>query len=199
MVRAFIGVDISGEARNALEEVIWRLQERGVSGMRWVKVEAVHLTLKFLGDVDTAQVDTILEAMERACRGTVPFSLCLSEELGAFPGRGSPRVLWVGLEGEMDPLKTLQDRIDQQMHLSGGFPRDGRVFTPHLTLGRMRDNVSGEQRRRAGAVIAEVTLPGEVSWKVGEVNLMSSTLTPQGAVYDVLASRALKASPPECS
>ncbi len=190
MVRAFIAADISQEARDALAEVIKCLQQQGVSGVRWVRPEGVHLTLKFLGEIDQALVDGILGGMERAAYGTKSFTLALSE-LGAFPNANAPRVLWVGLKGDLDTLRGLQERVDQEMHLTCGFTQEGRAFTPHLTLGRLRDNASGEERRRAGRALSEVALEGEMSWQVKEVNLVRSTLTPSGAVYGLLGSRRL--------
>lgn len=187
MVRAFIAVDISREARDTLAQAVNSLKERGVPGVRWVNPEGIHLTLKFLGEIDPGLLDKISSGLERAAQGTRPFKLCLSG-IGAFPNAASPRVIWVGIKGELDLLRELQGRVDQEMHTGGGFGKERRSFTPHLTLGRLRDNVSGEERRRAGKALAEVALGSEVSWQVTEVKLMRSTLTPPGAVYDLLGA-----------
>ena len=98
MVRAFIAAEISQEARDALEAVSDGLKTQGVSGVRWVRPQGVHLTLKFLGEIDEDLVPGVLEAMERACRVTGPFTLGLGN-VGAFPNNNSPRVIWVGLRG----------------------------------------------------------------------------------------------------
>ena len=188
MVRAFVAVGISQEARDALADVISRLQQRGVSGVRWVRPEGVHLTLKFLGDVNPGLLEGILAAMERGAWGTGPFRLTLSD-VGAFPSTESPRILWVGLEGGLEPLVKLQARIEEELHQTCGFPIERRAFAPHLTLGRTRENLSADERRRLGMILAGVALEAEVSWDVGEVHLIRSTLTPSGAVYDVLAAR----------
>ena len=190
MVRAFIAVDISGEARDALAGVAKRLQEQGVSGVRWVRPEGIHLTLKFLGDIESAMVGRVMEGIESACEGTAPFKLGLSRP-GAFPSSKSPRVAWVGLKGDLDLLERLQGRIDREMHSACGFPEERRAFTPHLTLGRMRENASGEERRRMGEALVRATLEDGVWWQVKEVYLIRSTLTPSGAVYDILGSREL--------
>ena len=189
-IRAFVAVDISQAARDALAEVSHRLQERGVSGVRWVRPEGVHLTLKFLGDIDPTLVDGILEALERACRGIGPLRLAISG-VGAFPNLANPRVLWVGLKGELESLGELQGRIDREVSVAGGLPLEERPFSPHLTLGRLRDSVSREERRRAGEAATEVGVDGDVSWDVEDVNLIRSTLTPSGATYEVLGSRKL--------
>ena len=158
--------------------------------MRWVRPEGIHLTLKFLGEIDPNIVDQILEAVDRAVQGSAPFTLALSE-IGAFPSLYVPRVIWVGLKGDLDALRELQKRIDEEVHLAVGFPKEARAFTPHLTLGRMRDNAPGEERRRAGKSMTEVAWETDVLWQVNEVNLIRSTLTPSGAVYDVLGSQKL--------
>ena len=190
MLRAFIALNISEEARDALARVTERLQQREVSGVRWARPESIHLTLKFLGDVDTSKVDQLLGAMERAARGTAPFTLGLSG-LGAFPSQSSPRVIWIGLKGEIDVLRRLQLAVDEEMFSSEGFPKEDRRFSPHLTLGRIREKVSPEDRRRTRVAMAGICQDTEVWWEAKEVHLVRSTLTPSGAMYDVLGSRRL--------
>ena len=187
MVRAFVAVDISNEARAALAGVMDLLQHRGLSGVRWVRPEAIHLTLKFLGEIEDPQVEAVLESIERAARGSGKLMLSLSE-VGAFPNFKSPRVILVGLEGDLDPLKEIQSRIDQGVYSTIGLPKEKREFSPHLTLGRVRENASGDERRRTGTALAEVALDAKVSWPVTHVNLMRSMLTPAGAMYDIMGS-----------
>ena len=190
MVRAFIAVDMSLEAREALAEVIRDLQRTTVSGVRWVRSEGIHLTLKFLGDIEPAQVESILDAIGRAAGATEPFTLSLAE-LGAFPGPNNPRVIWVGLKGDMEPLGDFQKKIDHQVHAALGFALENRPFTPHLTVGRLRDRVSSEDRQAAGKAIREVPVRSQVWWQVTKVDLVRSTLTPSGAEYDLLGFRKL--------
>ena len=191
MVRAFVAVDVPREVREGLAEIVGRLQAEGVSGVRWTRPEGIHLTLKFLGEIDPGTVEKILEQIERATEGVSPFSLALSG-VGAFPRPDSPRVIWVGLKGDLDSLEELQRRIDHEISLlGGGFAKEGRPFTPHLTLGRLRQGVSVEERGRLGKGLSRVALEGEVRWEVREVGLIRSTLNPAGAVYEVLGLRHL--------
>ena len=188
MVRAFVAVDISDEARGALGEVIENLRRQpGTDGVRWVRPENIHLTLKFLGEIPESQVATILAALERAARESGTLNLALSE-VGAFPNIRGPRVVWIGVKEDVGPLKELAGRVDQEIHVSTGLSLEKRAFSPHLTLGRVRDTASGDQRRRIGQALTEVALEAEVSWKVSEVKLIRSTLKPSGAVYDALGS-----------
>ena len=188
-VRAFVALDISCEARHALEAAATGLRDAGVSGVRWVRPEAIHLTLKFLGDVDTTRVQTILGALETAGAGTGPIHLELSG-LGAFPNVRSPRVIWVGLEGERDRLLELQKRVDRELRSALDIPLEKRDFSPHLTLGRVGD-ISAEERIRIGEAFSKAIPRPEVHWQVTEVRLIQSTLNPGGAVYHTLGSRSL--------
>ena len=180
MVRAFVAVDISEGARDALSEATARLQHQTPSAVRWVRPEGIHLTLKFLGDVDAGLVDRILGALEPTARGTGPFSLGLSG-LGAFPSADSPRVVWVGLKGDLAPLGELQARIDRQLNADLGFAPEGRPFRPHLTLGRLRQGASAADRRRVAEAMSQITLWTDVSWDVREVKLDSFVKTPRQA------------------
>ena len=198
VVRVFIAVDISTEARDVLGEVIRRLQQLGVSGFRWVRPDGIHLTLKFLGDIETSTVEGILAAMERASMGKGPLTLGLSG-IGAFPTTNNPRVIWVGLKGEVERLKELQAHVDRELFSAQGISREARPFTPHLTLGRERDRVSAEQRRNAGAAMAKVDEVADVWWRIEELNLVRSTLTPSGAEYSLLGSWKLQGQPGERS
>jgi 2'-5' RNA ligase len=158
--------------------------------VRWVRPQGVHLTLKFLGEIDPALTESILAAMGRAATAVRPFTLSLSG-LGAFPRPEAPRVIWAGLEAGVDDLKRLQERTDQEVSAAAGLPRETRSFTPHLTLGRVSDSASGEERGRLGAALGELRLEVGETWRVEKLDLIRSTLTPGGAVYDVMGSRTL--------
>ena len=188
-IRAFIAVQISPAARKALAEVIERLGIAVPRGVSWVDPKSVHLTLKFLGDIAPSLTKQILEAARRSGQGTRSFRLHLSG-LGMFPNQRQPRVLWAGVGGDLDALSGLQGALESALE-ELGFPREGRPFSPHLTIGRVRDGVSPGQRRAiAEAVSAAVFEPTEL-WLVESLDLMRSTLTPHGAVYTSLGSVAL--------
>ena len=190
MVRAFIAVPIPQQAEDALAATINTLRQKNIPAIKWVRPEGIHLTLKFLGEVDLDRIETILGAMSRACEGTGSLQLALSE-LGAFPSRAVPRVLWVGLKGDLDRLRELHRRVDAEVRDAIGLPLEARDFAPHLTLGRVRENASSADRRAVATAIEAVAPEGEVEWEATEVRLIRSTLTREGAVYDVLGSRVL--------
>ena len=191
-MRAFVAVDISGEARETLAEAVEILRAQGITGVRWVRFQGVHLTLKFLGEIDPTLTQDILGAMERAAGASTAFSVRLSN-LGAFPRPDAPRVIWAGLDGDMEVLKGLQEDVDREVSPLAGVSMETRPFAPHLTLGRVRDNASSTQRRGLGDAISGFHLASTPSWRVADVHLIRSTLTPDGAVYEVLGSRKLGA------
>ena len=188
-IRTFIAIHLSQEARLQLSDTIHSLESEIPSGVRWVDPEAIHLTLKFLGDIDPALVEDVLLAMEQAASGSLPFHLHLNG-LGVFPNQRQPRVLWAGLGGDLDVLGALQEKLETAMY-GLNFPRERRTFSPHLTLGRVRDGVSAVARQRVGAVVTSGSLEDADSWPVNMVHLMRSNLTPEGAVYSSLGSASL--------
>ncbi len=188
-LRAFIAIHLSQDARLQLSDAIRSLGSEIPSGVRWVDPERIHLTLKFLGDIDPALVEDVLHAMEQAASRSLPFHLHLNG-LGVFPNQRRPRVLWAGLGGDLDALGALQEKLEAAM--SGlNFPRERRTFNPHLTLGRVQDGVSAVARQRVGAVVTSGSLEDTDSWPVNVVHLMRSNLTPDGPVYSSLGSVSL--------
>ncbi len=185
-LRAFIAIHLSREARLQLSDTIRSLGIDIPRGVRWVDPEAIHLTLKFLGDIDPALVEDVLRAMEQSASGSLPFHLHLNG-LGVFPNQRRPRVLWAGLGGDLDALGALQEKLEAAVY-GLNFPREQRTFNPHLTLGRVRDGVSAVARQRVGDVVSSGSLDGPDSWPVNAVHLMRSNLTPAGAVYSSLGS-----------
>ena len=188
-LRAFIAIHLSQGARLQLSDAIRSLESEIPGGVRWVDPEGIHLTLKFLGNVDPALVEDMLLAMEQAASGSLPFHLHLNG-LGVFPNERRPRVLWAAVGGDLDALGALQEKLEAAM--SGlNFPRERRTFSPHLTVGRVRDGVSDVVRQRVGAVVSRGSLDVADSWLVNAIHLMRSNLTPDGAVYSSLGSVSL--------
>ena len=191
-LRAFIAIQIPPAGLPHLEATIGRLQGQGVSGVGWVRPEGIHLTLKFLGNVYSDKVDPILQAMARAVEGCRPFELGLAG-LGAFPNVQKARVIWVGVQGALGSLLPLQARVEGEM-APLGFPPESRPFSPHLTLGRVRQGSRPPDPTTLEQVLANATLKEEFSWRVDQVCLIRSTLLPSGARYDMLGAVGLQES-----
>lgn len=189
-IRSFVAIELPGVLKRALGELAARLKAAGSWPVKWVDPEGVHLTLKFLGNIETGRVGEIVDALELATAGVPPFRLQVGE-LGVFPNVRRCQVAWVGLKGDLDTLGNLQQRIET--HLSQlGFPRENRSFTPHLTLARVRDQALPGERQQFGEVFVRASLDTDFQINVDEIVLMRSQLTRAGAIYSRLGTIKLK-------
>ena len=189
-IRAFIAVELPDTVKSALSAIQDSLKEMERTAVKWVNPESVHLTLKFLGNVAPDAIPQITEAVSAASRATPPFRLELSE-LGGFPNLRAPRVLWVGIQGEVDSLSALQKSIDNAL-IPLGFPPEKKGFSPHLTVGRVREKASANDRRRLGDIVASFETGSLPSFTVDSFNLMRSILAREGAIYSRLYTASLE-------
>ena len=187
MIRCFIAIELPEETLQKLAAIQQQLI-RSRSGVRWVKPGSIHLTLKFLGNILPAQVDDIAAAAALAVREEAPINLCAGG-IGAFPSERKPRVIWVGLGGDIERLANIQAGLEKALEPLG-FAREGRGFRPHLTLGRVRD------RHRLQSLIEAMStleLPEFNSFDANEIILYKSDLRPTGAIYTKLHRMPLAA------
>jgi 2'-5' RNA ligase len=189
-IRSFIAVELPPEIKQSLADMQSRLKSGGGGRIKWVDPGIMHLTLKFLGGIDTALIDTITAALAEACRGTCPFPVDL-DRLGVFPNERRVQVVWVGLKGEIEKLGRLQKNIDAVLGPLG-FTAENRPFTPHLTLARVREEAGPEERQALGRLVAATACEDIGSFKVDAVHLMRSQLTRNGPIYTRIKSVALK-------
>lgn len=180
--RLFIAVEVPPDARRALERVQAELQREVPDHVvRWVRPEGIHVALKFLGDVPRGSIAEIQLALEEAVRGHGPFSLT-AFGLGAFPNTRRPRVVWIGVEGEIRRLKALRRSVEETVSPLG-YPSEDRPFEPHLTLGRVERGASRSELDLIGDLVERSEIGELASWRVEAVSLMRSELKPGGAVY----------------
>jgi 2'-5' RNA ligase len=184
-IRSFIAIELSDELKQKLGKLEARLKAAGIYGVRWVNPESIHLTLKFLGDIDADRTGEITSVMENSFRGAPSFRL-IAEGLGAFPNLRKVQVVWVGLGGDMDILKNIQKKLESNLETLG-FPAEKRAFTPHLTLARVNNRASPDDRQRLGKLISETDFT-PVTLEVNSVILMKSQLTRQGAIYSRISA-----------
>jgi RNA 2',3'-cyclic 3'-phosphodiesterase len=176
LIRGFIGVQIAPEVRARISAAIDQLAP-GISGIRWVPENNFHFTLKFLGVIEEAQLESISKALAEAVRPFRRFTIS-AKCLGVFPNLKRARVLWVGLEG--DEMPALANSIETVLE-PFGFPRENRIFRPHLTVGRWRhpngsDQELGDKLKRWNNVEFGKSV-------IDELILFQSVLKPTGAVY----------------
>jgi len=188
-VRAFIAIELPSQTKAALSQLQDNLKTSKSAAVKWVAPEGIHLTLKFLGNVDEAEIPALNKALSEAVKGIAPFYLELGEP-GTFPSSQAPRVVWIGVGGEIEPLRTLHNNIDRVL-TPLGFPLEKRAFSPHLTLGRVREEALPGENRRLGESVAALKTGAKSSFRVESLSLMRSRLTKEGALYSCLASFAL--------
>jgi len=195
-IRAFIAIQLPDQVKCDLSQLLDRIRPGQERAVKWVNPDSIHLTLKFLGNIPAEKAVDIAQATSEAAAEAKPITLEL-QGLGAFPNLRYPRVVWVGVGGDVQLIAHLQRRIDQALiHL--GFPTERREFSPHLTLGRARDKATSQERRSLGESIGSVQLERSLPFLVDTVSLMRSTLTSAGAIYDRLASVNLTESDRTC-
>jgi 2'-5' RNA ligase len=185
-IRAFIAVELPDDVKETVAMIIKRLRPAQYRYVKWVAPSGTHLTIKFLGNTSTDQLPQITDIMKTAARKVPPIELRLGG-LGMFPNEQRPRVIWVALEGNTEPLATMQREIEKALEPLG-FAPENRAFTPHLTLGRVRDNASSDDRKEIGGIVKAKKIDYDARFTLKELSLMKSTLTPTGAIYDRLDS-----------
>lgn len=171
--------------RRALWDETARLRETRLP-VRWVTSEGMHLTLKFLGEVGDELAEGVATALDRVADPVRPFEVAV-RGFGAFPNARRPRVVWAGIE-PVPALELLQDGVERAM-TELGFEPEGRVFRPHLTLGRARHGARPSQFRDLAALLEEMDFAQ--SFLAEGVHLVQSTLRPSGAVYTVRRTASL--------
>lgn len=178
MFRLFVAVDFPEDIIQQLTRLCY-----GLPGARWVNEDQLHLTLRFIGDVDGARFREIKD--ELAAIKLASFRLTL-KGIGHFPPRKNPRVLWAGVE-KNDSLLRLKGKVDSAI-TRVGLPGDDRKFAPHVTLARFRE---APQLSRLTNYISGNNLFSTMPFGVTAFHLYSSQLTPKGAIHTIERSYPL--------
>lgn len=182
-IRTFIAIKLPDDVKAALGRVSQALSSQIPGGaVRWVASDRMHLTLRFLGDTDTSKLPDIANQLDRVAAGHTRFQLHL-DQTGCFPNSKRPRVIWVGIRGDVEQLQAIHRNISELLGPLG-WERENRPFQPHLTLGRVKD-----ARQLSG-----ITWSAEVEERpiiVDAVHLIQSDLRPTGPIYTVRHTSAL--------
>jgi 2'-5' RNA ligase len=184
-LRAFIAVPLPDTVAAFLGKIQARLPLPG-STIRWVAATNIHLTLKFLGEIDPSQVPSVAAQMDAAVGTIPPFSLA-AKGAGVFPNFHHARVLWVGLAGDVDRLNAIQATLESGLE-AVGFNREARRFNAHLTIGRIRRRIDA---RLIGASLKALTDDASDSFLVDRLVLFKSVLKPSGPEYSLLHTSRL--------
>jgi 2'-5' RNA ligase len=189
-IRAFVAVPLPDSLLRQLTGLQRRLEERVPHrSVRWVRAEGIHLTLKFLGDTPTDELPGIKQALAAVARNASAATFTVGE-IGCFPHTRRPRVIWVGVQEPTGRLAVLQDAIEEVM-VPFGYKPEGRGFTPHLTLGRVRRKVRRSDVAQVGEVVAGAEVGQLAEVAADRFELIRSVLKPTGAEYTTLETFVL--------
>jgi len=193
-LRTFIAIELDQELKATLADIQTRL--RSVvppRAVRWVQLEGIHLTLKFLGDTPLDKVEQVKSALAQAAEEIPAFTVTVGG-VGCFPDVRRPRVVWVGVQEPSGSLAHLWRAVES--HVAPlGYPTEKRPFSPHLTLGRVQRYVSGAELRGIGQAVAELATGmagAQDEMAVSAVAYIKSDLRPTGAIYTTLAEAGLQ-------
>ena len=189
--RVFCAIDLPQDAREQLLAHIKALREAAPHAhASWSRPENVHLTLKFFGDIEPDRVERLSRATSRVTQRNPPFQIGLGET-GVFPPRGTPRVLWIGVNDPSGELTDLQLQFEDECAREG-FAKEERAFRPHLTLARLR---KPEGSRMLGEIHKGMKFrPVEIS--VSELLLFRSELSSAGSKYTIISRHGLASTSP---
>ncbi|MFN2452870.1 MAG: RNA 2',3'-cyclic phosphodiesterase [Pyrinomonadaceae bacterium] len=188
--RVFYALELPAEVREKVAAHIARLRG-AIPAVRasWERAEKLHLTVKFFGDVERARVEEQLApAAARAAQNFLPFNLVV-EGAGAFPPHGLPKVLWLGIADASGALSHLQSALESEC-AKASFPRERRVFHPHITIARLRTPAGAKE---LAAIHAQMGFEA-IALTVSEIVLMRSELTPNGSRYTIISRHELSKS-----
>jgi 2'-5' RNA ligase len=189
--RLFVAVPVADEIRAAIREIMEKvagasIDERAYGQPRWVRVEGLHLTLRFLGATPDERQPALAEALSAAAAGVAPFRIVLSGG-GAFPDPHRPRVLWIGISQGAPQLADLVRRMDTSL-VPLGWPPEDRPFAPHLTIARTDGVPGADERARRLAEVAEGV---SLEWRADRIVLYKSLLGHGPAHYEALSTADL--------
>jgi 2'-5' RNA ligase len=192
--RTFIAIHLPLQLREALLSICAQLRDSpGGRAARWVAGDNIHVTLKFLGDVDNGRLPDVQRAITGACAGGPPFRMTVAG-LGCFPGLARPRVVWAGIDQGARELAALAGSIDQSLG-ELGFARESRPFSAHITLARADRRASNVELATLGRTIASQDEAEIGVMTVDSVSVVQSDLFAGGPVYTDLSISTLGSQP----
>ncbi len=185
-MRLFIAINLPSSLIAQLQDLQKILQSRLSSNLiRWTQSDQIHLTLKFLGNLEENRLKDVSLAVQLACQNKSSFQLC-AKNLDCFPNFKNPSIIWVGIDGGLHPLSKLKAQLDQQL-LSISPYEETKPFHPHLTIGRVKASNSHETHR-IGTMIQEIQAGVLGEWKVQSIDVMKSEISTKGSFYTLLSS-----------
>lgn len=189
MLRVFIALEIPAAVQQLIAEKTLPLRKQIGDCVRWVNETNLHLTLKFIGEIAPTKVTAIQSALEVEARNHTAFEIKISG-IGAFPNPKCARVIWIGINA-LASITTLQRGVDTSLKVIG-YPAEIKPFSPHLTLGRVKDRISVEAFTRIRSTIEASTINHLADITITSVHLYKSDLRPGRSIYTKLFSVPLR-------
>lgn len=182
-IRSFLAFELPPQMKETVSKVSSDLRRSNLD-VRWVRPKGIHLTIVFLGDMRRQDLDAMGGPLEAACSRYAPLEVSLTG-VGCFPNTRRPRVIWIGLQGDLERMGRLRDNIHKELR-PFGIKEEGRSFAPHLTLGRFRN--PGRPGGEVEGCMRDYALIGGPACTLSELILFKSDLKPTGAEYTKMAS-----------
>jgi 2'-5' RNA ligase len=188
-MRTFIAIELSRE----IKEYLARLQDKlklSQADVKWVTPQNIHLTLKFIGEIDEKPLEQLKQILQDIATGQKQFSLSLTS-VGAFPSLTSPRVIWVGINKGDEEVKTIAKTLEEKLS-EIGITKEDRPFSSHITLGRTKSSKNQNNLVKTLQFSTEKLPEATAEMTVEKITLLKSTLTPKGPIYEILKEVSLK-------
>lgn len=181
-MRAFIAIELSEDIKDALSQAQSHLKYSGAD-VKWVEIENIHLTLKFLGEISEEKCIKVKAALDTVAGSFKPFELNV-KDIGVFPKIEFPKVIWVGLDKGAEESARIAKRIDEELSKIG-FDPESRPFVAHATIGRVRSQRNKEALKEKLTTLE--AFGSGIKWQaVNSITLFQSKLTPTGSIYTKL-------------
>lgn len=182
-MRTFLAIELPPEIKDALSRIQGQLKSSGAD-VKWVLPQNIHLTLKFLGEIDDKRLEKVIEIVDDAVKDKNPFRMRVSS-LGAFPKISFPRVIWIGIDKGDKEIKEIARELEEKI-AQVGIPKEDRPFSSHITIGRTRSTLNREGLVQGLEKLAGNFEGENLEFTVTKITLFKSTLTPKGPVYEVI-------------
>lgn len=185
-MRAFIAIELSDQIKDTLAQIQSYLKDSDAD-VKWVEKENIHLTLKFLGEINEKKLQQIKTVVDKIGKLSKPFEITL-KDIGVFPKIGSPKVIWAGLDKGAKESIDIAKHMDEELSKMG-FEKESRPYAAHLTIGRVRSPKNKEALKEK---ILNFQLSAVNFQLISSIALFQSTLTPNGPIYTKLHEAKLR-------
>ena len=179
-IRSFIAIELSNDIKNNIGQIVARLTVDNKLAVRWVPLNNIHLTLKFLGDVDYKIIEGLNNNLQKNLNNLEKFEITF-KNIGVFPNIDHPKIIWLGVQNSKS-LNTAYKVIDDTASKLG-IKSENRPFSPHITIGRVKKDITRIETQQIKKPISSVTINTVGTQPVNDITIFKSTLDPHGAVY----------------